>query len=177
MDGGERLADAVEISNPRGWSEALALILSAICWSVFWVMQPSAPRATRIPGMPPTHRGPSSDGVSAWRMLRARSAEFVARAKAGTAEMKSSNEEENVADQRAMNDPSLRAGDIISTSRGLVFRGLEDGEQRGRDFRSATKSEIGHFASVDAEALVSGRPARFKTGFSPARITPVQGDR
>jgi hypothetical protein len=74
---------------------------------------------------------------------RARSAEFVAKAKAGTAEVESSNEEEKLADQRAMNDPSLRAGDIVSTSRGfLVFQGLEDGEHGWRDFKSGTDSEI-----------------------------------
>jgi hypothetical protein len=74
---------------------------------------------------------------------RARSAEFVAKAKAGTAEVESSNDEAKLADQRAMNDPSLRAGDIVSTSKGfLVFQGLEDGEHQWRDFRSATDSEI-----------------------------------
>lgn len=123
--------------------KALAPILLAICWSVLWVMQPSAQPADQ------DSRSASDASLTEqqWRQrvedARARSAEFVARAKAGTAEIESSNEEEKLADQRAMNDPSLRAGDIISTSRGfLVFQGLEDGEQGGRDFRSATDSEI-----------------------------------
>jgi hypothetical protein len=67
-----------------------------------------------------------------WRQrvedARAKSAEFVARAKAGTIESLSSDDEDKkVADQRAMNDPSLRAGDIVSTSKGfLVFQGSKD---------------------------------------------------
>jgi hypothetical protein len=123
--------------------KTLALILLAICWSLLWVMQPSAQQADQ------DSRSASDASWTGqqWRQrvedARARSAEFVARAKAGTAEIESSNEEEKLADQRAMNDPSLRAGDIISTSRGfLVFQGLEDGEHGGRDFRSATDAEI-----------------------------------
>ena len=64
-----------------------------------------------------------------------------------------------LADQRAINDPSLRAGDIVSTRKGfLVFQGLEDGEHQWRNFRSATEFGDRRFASVDAKTLV--RPTR-----------------
>ena len=123
--------------------KSLAPIMLAICWSTLWPMQPSAQEANQ------DSQGASDASLTEqqWRQrvedARARSAEFVAKAKAGTAEVESSNEEEKLADQRAMNDPSLRAGDIVSTSKGfLVFQGLEDGEHRWRDFRSATDSEI-----------------------------------
>ena len=123
--------------------KSLAPILLAICWSALWATQPSAQEAEQDCTL-----SDASLTEQQWRQrvedARARSAEFVAKAKAGTAEVEPSNEEqEKLADQRAMNDPSLRAGDIVSTSKGfLVFQGLEDGEQGGRDFRSATDSEI-----------------------------------
>jgi hypothetical protein len=123
--------------------KSLAPILLAICWSALWATQPSAQEAEQD-----SHStSDASLTEQQWRQrvedARARSAEFVAKAKAGTAEVESSNEEEKLADQRAMNDPSLRAGDIVSTSKGfLVFQGLEDGEHQWRDFRSATDSEI-----------------------------------
>jgi hypothetical protein len=122
----------------------LAPILLAIGWLALGAMQSSAQQAEQ------DSRSASDASLSEqqWRQrvedARARSAEFVAKAKAGTAEVESSSEEdEQLADQRAMNDPSLRAGDIVSTSKGfLVFQGLDDGARQWRDFRSATDSEI-----------------------------------
>lgn len=133
----------------------LAPILLAIGWSALGAMQPSAQQAeqdSQSASDPSLSEQQSASDASLtgqqWRQrvedARARSAEFVAKAKAGTAEVEPSNEEdERLADQRAMNDPSLRAGDIVSTSKGfLVFQGLDDGAHQGRDFRSATDAEI-----------------------------------
>ena len=123
--------------------KSLAPILLAIGWSALWAMQPSAQEA----GQDSQKASDASLTEQQWRQrvedARARSAEFVAKAKAGTAEVEPSKEEEKLADQRAMNDPSLRAGDIVSTSKGfLVFQGLEDGAHQWRDFRRATDAEI-----------------------------------
>jgi hypothetical protein len=75
---------------------------------------------------------------------RARSEDFVANARTRMADPVQPDEEDiKAADQRAMNDPSLKPGDIISTSKGfLVFVGREDGERQLSDFRSAAESEI-----------------------------------
>jgi hypothetical protein len=119
-------------------------ILFVVCWSALFATSPSAQQAP--PDSPSSSDEPLSERQ--WRQrvedARARSAEFVARAKAGTIESLSSDDEDKkVADQRAMNDPSLRAGDIVSTSKGfLVFQGSEDDERQLRDFRIATESEI-----------------------------------
>jgi hypothetical protein len=122
----------------------LAPILLAFGWLAFGAMQSSAQQAEQDSQSAPD----ASLSEEQWRQrvedARARSAEFVAKAKAGTAEVESSNEEdEQLADQRAMNDPSLRAGDVVSTSKGfLVFQGLDDGAHQWRDFRRASDSEI-----------------------------------
>jgi hypothetical protein len=129
--------------SSRSIVKSLAPILLVICWTALWAMQSSAQEAEQDSQI----GSDASLTEQQWRQrvedARARSAEFVAKAKAGTAEVESSNDEAKPADQRAMNDPSLRAGDIVSTSKGfLVFQGLEDGEHQWRDFRSATDSEI-----------------------------------
>jgi hypothetical protein len=70
---------------------------------------------------------------------RKRSEAFVANARNRTADPPSSEAEEaEVADQRAMNDPSLQPGDIVATSRGfLVFVGRDKDERHARDFLPA----------------------------------------
>ena len=133
----------------------LAPILLAIGWPALGAMQASAQQAEQnlqnASDPSPSEQQSAPDALlteQQWRQrvedARTRSAEFVAKAKAGTAEVEPSNEEqEKLADQRAMNDPSLRAGDIVSTSKGfLVFQGLDNGAHQWRDFRSATDSEI-----------------------------------
>jgi hypothetical protein len=119
-------------------------ILLVACGSALFATSPSAQQT------PPDVPSSSDEALSEqqWRQrvedARAKSAEFVARAKAGTIERLSSDDEDKkVADQRAMNDPSLRAGDIVSTSKGfLVFQGSKDDAHQLRDFRIATESEI-----------------------------------
>ncbi len=74
---------------------------------------------------------------------RVRSEEFVTNARTRMADpVQLDQEEVNVADQRAMNDPSLMPGDIVSTSTGfLVYVGSEDAEAERRNFRPASVSE------------------------------------
>jgi hypothetical protein len=71
---------------------------------------------------------------------RRRSEEFVASARTQPADPPSSaREDDEAADRRAMNDPSLQRGDIIATSQGfLVFVGRDSGERQPRDFRPAS---------------------------------------
>ena len=77
---------------------------------------------------------------------RARSEEFVAKARMGTSEpIQSGEEDAKAADQRAMSDPTLRPGDIISTSNGwLVFVGRDESKRRPSDFLPAPGSPTGH---------------------------------
>jgi hypothetical protein len=76
-----------------------------------------------------------------WRQrvedARGRSAEFVARARSGISEPIQADEEDaKAADQRAMNDPSLKSGDIVVTSKGfLVFVGRDEDTRRQSDFK------------------------------------------
>jgi hypothetical protein len=84
-----------------------------------------------------------------WRQrvedARGRSEEFVARARSRISEPIQSDEEDaKAADQRAMNDPSLKRGDIVSTSKGLlVFVGREEGNNRqASDFEPATELPV-----------------------------------
>jgi hypothetical protein len=67
---------------------------------------------------------------------RRQSETFVANARNRTADPPSSDKEDTeVADQRAMNDPSLQPVDIIATSRGfLVFVGRDEGARQPGDF-------------------------------------------
>lgn len=70
---------------------------------------------------------------------RRRSEEFVANARTQTANpLPSEKEDAEAADRRAMNDPSLQPGDIVSTSQGfVVFVGREGEEHHPGDFRPA----------------------------------------
>jgi hypothetical protein len=62
---------------------------------------------------------------------RRRSEEFVANARTPSATSTVSEEElGKESSRRAMNDPSLQRGDIISTSQGLVIFVGRDGEER-----------------------------------------------
>jgi hypothetical protein len=83
-------------------------------------------------------------GLTEWRQrvedARSRSAEFVARARSRMSEPVQADEEEaKAADQRAMNDPSLKSGDIVVTSKGfLVFVGRDEDNRQPSDFKPAT---------------------------------------
>jgi hypothetical protein len=79
-----------------------------------------------------------------WRQrvqdARRRSEEFVANARTQTTDPPPSSDQADTeaADQRAMNDPSLRRGDIIATSKGfLVFVGRDSEQRQPRDFLPA----------------------------------------
>jgi hypothetical protein len=82
-----------------------------------------------------------------WRQrvqdARRRSEEFVANARAQTADPASSDKQNaEAADQRAMNDPGLQRGDIIATSKGfLVFVGRDNEARRPSDFVPAPKPQ------------------------------------
>jgi hypothetical protein len=70
---------------------------------------------------------------------RCRSEKFVANARTRTADLpRPDKEDAEAADQRAMNDPTLRRGDIIATSLGfVVFVGREGEEDGPHDFLPA----------------------------------------
>jgi hypothetical protein len=70
---------------------------------------------------------------------RRRSEEFVANERNQTVGPQVSDKEDaEAADQRAMNDRSLRPGDIIATSRGFrIFAGRDSEEHRPSDFLPA----------------------------------------
>ena len=67
---------------------------------------------------------------------RRRSEQFVANARTQVLEPLSTDKEEaEASDQRAMNDPSLQRGDIISTSKGFfVFVGRDSNGRHASDF-------------------------------------------
>jgi hypothetical protein len=67
---------------------------------------------------------------------RRRSEQFVANARTQVLEPLSTGKEEaEESDQRAMNDPSLQRGDIISTSKGFfVFVGRDSDGRQASDF-------------------------------------------
>jgi hypothetical protein len=82
------------------------------------------------------------------RDARRRAEEFVAIARARTAAPQaidpspSDKEAAEAADQRAMNDSSLKRGDIISTSKGfLVFVGPESDDHQPGDFLPVPNSQ------------------------------------
>ena len=71
---------------------------------------------------------------------RRRSEEFIAGLRAGTIPLPSAEQDDREeADQRAMRDPSLQQGDIISTSKGLlIFNGIDREERTPADFSPAS---------------------------------------
>ena len=75
---------------------------------------------------------------------RRRSEEFVARARAGTLEPLQGIEDDiKAADARALNDPSLKRGDIVSTSKGFfVFVGRDETERQQSDFLPAPQGHV-----------------------------------
>lgn len=75
---------------------------------------------------------------------RRRSEEFVAKARARTADAPPADDREEArdADRRVMNDPSLQRGDIIATSKGLlVFVGRNGEDHQPRDFVPVPNSQ------------------------------------
>jgi hypothetical protein len=79
-----------------------------------------------------------------WRQrvegARRRSEEFVAQARSHT--IQSDLENAELTDQLAMNDPTLKAGDIVSTSHGLlVFIGRDGAERRPDDFQRIPQTQ------------------------------------
>jgi hypothetical protein len=121
-----------------------AFILMAICFL------PVLPTPGSAQDPPQTSQDDPDTSLTEpqWRKrvedARARSEEFVANARARMADPLQSDEEDaKAADQRALNDPSLKPGDIVSTSTGLlVFVGPEDPESERRDFRPVAASEM-----------------------------------
>jgi len=80
-----------------------------------------------------------------WRQrvedARRQSEAFVAQARSHTIE--SIQENADLTDQLAMNDPSLKPGDIVSTSRGLlVFIGRDGAERRPNDFEQIPQAQV-----------------------------------
>lgn len=75
---------------------------------------------------------------------RQRSEEFVATVRTQPADpSRYDNENAEAADQRAMNDPSLQRGDIVSTSKGfLLFIGRDTEERQPSDFLPAPESAV-----------------------------------
>ena len=83
-----------------------------------------------------------------WRQrvedARRRSEAFVAQARSHTIDsIQSDQENVELTDQLAMNDPSLRPGDIVSTSHGLlVFIGRDGAERRPNDFERIPQAQV-----------------------------------
>jgi cell shape-determining protein MreC len=83
-----------------------------------------------------------------WRQrvedARRRSEAFVAQARSHTIDsIQSDQENVELTDQLAMNDPSLKPGDIVSTSHGLlVFIGRDGAERRPNDFERIPQVQV-----------------------------------
>jgi hypothetical protein len=92
-----------------------------------------------------------SDGTltpQQWRQrvedARRQSEAFVAQARSHTIDsIQSDQENAELTDQLAMNDPSLKPGDIVSTSHGLlVFIGRDGAERRPNDFERIPQTPV-----------------------------------
>jgi hypothetical protein len=89
-----------------------------------------------------------------WRQrvedARRRSEEFVAQARSHTIHsIQSDLENAELTDQLAMNDPSLKLGDIVSTSHGLrIFIGRDGAERRPDDFQRIPQTQANRFRST-----------------------------
>ena len=83
-----------------------------------------------------------------WRQrvedARRQSEAFVAQARSHTIDsIQSDQENVELTDQLAMNDPSLKRGDIVSTSHGLlVFIGRDGAERRPDDFERIPQAQV-----------------------------------
>ena len=83
-----------------------------------------------------------------WRQrvedARRQSEAFVAQARSHTIDsIQSDQENVELTDQLAMNDPSLKPGDIVSTSHGLlVFIGRDGAERRPNDFERIPQVQV-----------------------------------
>lgn len=89
-----------------------------------------------------------------WRQrvedARRQSEAFVAQARSHTIHsIQSDLENAKLTDQLAMNDPTLKAGDIVSTSHGLlVFTGRDGAERRPDDFQRIPQTQAERFRST-----------------------------
>lgn len=83
-----------------------------------------------------------------WRQrvedARRQSEAFVAQARSHTIDsIQSDQENVELTDQLAMNDPGLKPGDIVSTSHGLlVFIGRDGAERRPNDFERIPQAQV-----------------------------------
>ena len=83
-----------------------------------------------------------------WRQrvedARRQSEAFVAQARSHTIDsIQFDQENVELTDQLAMNDPSLKPGDIVSTSHGLlVFIGRDGAERRPNDFERIPQAQV-----------------------------------
>ena len=83
-----------------------------------------------------------------WRQrvedARRRSEAFVAQARSHTIDsIQFDQENVELTDQLAMNDPGLKPGDIVSTSHGLlVFIGRDGAERRPNDFERIPQAQV-----------------------------------
>ena len=83
-----------------------------------------------------------------WRQrvedARRQSEAFVAQARSHTIDsIQSDQENVELTDQLAMNDPGLKPGDIVSTSHGLlVFIGRDGAERRPNDFERIPQVQV-----------------------------------
>ena len=83
-----------------------------------------------------------------WRQrvedARRQSEAFVTQARSHTIDsIQSDQENVELTDQLAMNDPSLKPGDIVSTSHGLlVFIGRDGAERRPNDFERIPQAQV-----------------------------------
>lgn len=72
---------------------------------------------------------------------RRRSEEFVANARAHSLPPLAPEEKEQEAADRAINDPTLQQGDIVSTAKGFVVFVGRDEEHKPSDFQAAPNPE------------------------------------
>jgi hypothetical protein len=129
-------------------------------------------------GTPPSGASPSSESFADSKLTREqwlqrvenarrRSEEFVANARVEPTDPLSRDLQQREASERAMNDPTLQPGDIVSTDRGLVVFIGRDEERKPGDFRAAG-GRISN--SRDTGSPITARPAQ--TG----RFTAAQTD-
>jgi uncharacterized protein YlxW (UPF0749 family) len=128
--------DGVKPQPMYVWIVALAIASSCIVSSVACFGQE--------PGQQQESSADSSLTREQWQQrveeARRRAEEFVATARTRPASPAPSEKEEaEAAGIRAMNDPSLQAGDIVATGQGLVVFIGRDEEHRPEDFVPAPK--------------------------------------
>jgi hypothetical protein len=122
---------------------------------VAWLMTASTPNFAQE-----LQENPDSElTVEQWQQrvqeARRRSEEFVANARTNPPDpLDSAKEDAEVADQRAMNDPSLQRGDMVATSKGLlVFIGRDLDRRQPEDFLPAPRPRLRPCETDPARAL------------------------